>query len=136
MVARCRMARASPGETWVVVRTAGPRVYRKLIAAKTFEAHWFSADNVESARRAHHLQNPQNRPWYRFCNRLADRPLGGIGESGTSRRGAEWPTPSRSRADRGGGADNSCSPPRQLVSSLNGPSLTITGAVTGFEGFE
>jgi hypothetical protein len=55
------------------------RVYRKLIAAKTFEPHWFSADNVESARRAHHLQNPQNRPWYRFCNRLADRPLGGMG---------------------------------------------------------
>ena len=24
-------------ETWVVVRTAGPLVYRKLIAAKTFE---------------------------------------------------------------------------------------------------
>jgi hypothetical protein len=23
---------------------------------------------------AHHLQNPQNRPWYQ-CNRLADRPL-------------------------------------------------------------
>jgi hypothetical protein len=26
----------------------------------------------------HHLQNPQNRPWYRFCNRLADRPLGRV----------------------------------------------------------
>ena len=53
----------------------------------------------DQPRHAHHLQNPQNRPWYRFCNRLADRPLGGIGESGTSRREAEWPTPSRSRAD-------------------------------------
>ena len=55
--------------------------------------------NLESARRPHHLQNPQNRPWYRFCNRLADRPLGGMGESGTSRMEAEWPTPSRSRVD-------------------------------------
>jgi hypothetical protein len=27
---------------------------------------------------AHHLQIPQNRPWYRFCNRLADRPLGRV----------------------------------------------------------
>ena len=30
------------------------------------------------ARRAHHLQNPQNRPWYPVCNRLADRPLGRV----------------------------------------------------------
>ena len=59
--------------------------------------------NLESARRPHHLQNPQNRPWYRFCNRLADRPLGGMGESGTSRMEAEWPTPSLSRADGGRG---------------------------------
>jgi hypothetical protein len=38
--------------------------------------------------------------------------------------------------ERGGGADNSCSPPRQLRKQPDGPSLTITGAVTGFEGFE
>ena len=30
-------------ETWVVVRTAGPVVYRKLIAAKTFEPHCLRA---------------------------------------------------------------------------------------------
>ena len=30
----------------------------------------------------------------------------------------------------------SCSPPRQLRKQPNGPSLTITGAVIGFEGFE
>ena len=36
----------------------------------------------------------------------------------------------------GGGADNSCSPPRQLRKQPDGPSLTIPGAVTGFEGFE
>jgi hypothetical protein len=65
-----------------------PMLYQSLITT-----------NLESARRPHHLQNPQNRPWYRFCNRLADRPLGGMGESGTSRMEAEWPTPSRSRAD-------------------------------------
>ena len=49
----------------------------------------------------------------------------------------EWPTPSLSRTtERGGGADNSYSSPRQLRKQPNGPSLTITGAVTGFEGFE
>ena len=66
---------------------------------KDISATLVSADNVESARRAHHLQNPQNRPWYRVCNRLADRLLGEMGESGASRMEAEWPTPSRSRAD-------------------------------------
>ena len=31
-----------------VVRAAGPLVYRKLIAAKTFEALWFSADRLRA----------------------------------------------------------------------------------------
>jgi len=122
--------------TYVFKKAFEPRRWGWQLCDPGYTPRRVRADNVESAPHAHHLQNPQNRPWYRFCNRLADRPLGGMGESGTSRMEAEWPTPSRSRADRGGGADNSCSPPRQLVSSLNGPSLTITGAVTGFEGFE
>jgi hypothetical protein len=37
---------------------------------------------------------------------------------------------------RGGGADIPAAPPRQLRKQLNGPLLTIPGAVTGFEGFE
>ena len=32
---------------------------------------------VESARRAHHLQNPQNRPWYRFVTGSLISPLAG-----------------------------------------------------------
>ena len=40
----------------------------------------------------------------------------------------------RAPMERGGGADSSCSPPRQLRKQPN-PSLTITGAF-GFEGFE
>src|SRR3974377_1154769 len=69
-------------------------------------------------------------------NRLADRPLAGWGRVGL----LGWKSNSRRHhgrvpTERGGGADNSCSPPRQLKQP-NGPSLTLTGAVTGFEGFE
>ena len=42
-----------------------------------------------SARRAHHLQNPQNRPWYRFVTGSLIGPFAGFGESGTSRMEAE-----------------------------------------------
>jgi len=41
----------------------------------------------------------------------------------------------RAPTERGGGADHTCSPPRQLLKQPK-PSLTITRAVTGFEGFE
>jgi len=65
-------------ETWVVVRTAGPLVYRKLIAAKTFEPLGFRS--FESARRAHHLQNPQNRQWSRVVTGSLIGPLAGWGK--------------------------------------------------------
>jgi hypothetical protein len=73
---------------------------------KDISATLVSADNVESARRAHHLQNPQNRPWYRVCNRLADRPLGEMGESGWKPNGQRHH--GRVPTKQGGRADNSC----------------------------
>src|SRR4249920_1058022 len=99
--------------------------------------HIGSAQVVESARRAHHLQNPQNRPWSRFVTGSLISPLAGWGRVGL----VGWKPNSRRHhgralTQRGGGADNSCSPPRQLRKQPDGPSLTIPGAVTGFEGFE
>jgi hypothetical protein len=54
-------------------RTA-PGSGRRSCRAKALTA-WGQGMKLEGA---HHLQNPQNRPWYRFCNRLADRPLGRV----------------------------------------------------------
>jgi len=66
--------------TYVFKKAFEPRRWGWQLCDPGYTPRRVRADNVESAPHAHHLQNPQNRPWYRFVTDSLIGPLAGWGE--------------------------------------------------------